>query len=216
MNIDANKKFKNNYRLQHIDTITGEILHDLEFHNVVLDQIIDAVSDKYYYHPDLGIAIGDGSGIPSASDTQLFHEIKKLKVETGKCSKKNDNTLLFSVSVTIPASASEVYDISEVGVCFLNGTLVTHALILDSEGNPIIVKKKDTDKIILNCELYVTFESEGLENFSIDNFVHLSSGAGTLVISNGFGAATSLEAQRISGYPSSTYNLPTKGWIRNK
>ena len=196
MNIDTNIKFKNNYRLQHIDTITGEILHDLEFHNVVLDQIIDAVISSTWDY-SFGIAIGDGSGTPSASDTQLFHEIKKFgegKV-TGKCSKKNDNTLLFSVSVTIPANASEVYDISEVGVCFKNDILVTHALILDSEGNPIIVKKKDTDKIILNCELYVTFESEGIENFSIDDFVHNS---GTLVLQYIFGAATSVEAQKVS------------------
>ena len=197
MNIDANIKFKNNYRLQHIDTITGEILHDLEFHNVVLDQIIDAVnSDTWGYH--FRIAIGDGSGTPSASDTQLFHEIKEFNENnglTGKCSKKNDNTLLFSVSVTIPANASEVYDISEVGVCFCDDKLITHALILDSEGNPIIVKKKDTDKIILNCELYVTFESEGIENFSIDDFVH---NRGALTLQNIFGAATSLEAQRAS------------------
>ena len=219
MNIDANIKFKNNYRLQHIDTITGEILHDLEFHNVVLDQIIDAVRNKYDYNPHFGIAIGDGSGIPSASDTQLFHEIKKFGESngvTGRCSKKNDNTLLFSVSVTIPASASEVYDISEVGVCFLNNTLVTHALILDSEGNPITVKKKDTDKIILNCELYVTFESEGIENFSIDNFAEYTNNSGTLTIPYHFGAATSLEAQRISSYSSSSYTLPKGDWVKNK
>ena len=100
MNIDANIKFKNNYRLQHIDTITGETLHDLEFHNVVLDQIIDTVkqipqdiSNGYFE-----IAIGDGSGTPSASDTKLFHEIKKFIREaggvTGKCSKENNKVLL--------------------------------------------------------------------------------------------------------------------------
>lgn len=223
MNIDANIKFKNNYRLQHIDTITGEILHDLEFHNVVLDQIIDAVGNSTWGY-DFGIAIGDGSGIPSASDTKLFHEIKKF-IGTGKCSKKNDNTLLFSVSITIPAIASEVYDISEVGVCFMNNILVTHALILDSEGNPIIIKKKDTDKIILNCELYVTFESEGIENFSIDDFVHSS---GTLVLQYIFGAATSLEAQRVSEakyhnqYSNiyincpSTYSIDGRKWVKDK
>lgn len=218
MNIDASIKFKNNYRLQHIDTITGETLHDLEFHNVVLDQIIDAVRNSYYYNPNFGIAIGDGSGIPSASDTKLFHEIKTFHNLTGNYwSKKDNNTLSFSVSVTIPADASEVYDISEVGVCFFGSTLVTHALILDSEGNPIIVKKKDTDKIILNCELYVTFESEGLENFSIDDdSVEDSTLSGTLVIPYQFGAATSLEAQRISKYPSSTYKLPSKGWVKDK
>ena len=138
MNIDASIKSKNNYRLQHIDTITGETLHDLEFHNVVLDQIINTVrisSDEY--NNSFAIAIGDGSGTPSASDTKLFHEIKKFTSLTGKCSKKDNNILLFSISLTIPASASEVYDISEVGVCFYNYTLVTHALILDSEGNPI-------------------------------------------------------------------------------
>ena len=219
MNIDANIKFKNNYRLQHIDTITGETLHDLEFHNVVLDQIIDFVIHSIERY-GFGIAIGDGSGIPSASDTKLFHEIKKFvgggNGVTGKCSKKDNNTLLFSVSVTIPASASEVYDISEVGVYFRNNTLVTHALILDSEGNPIIVKKKDTDKIILNCELYVTFESEGIENFNIDNFAEYSSDSGTLVIPYHFGAATSLEAQRISNYSSSSYNLPDKDWVKDK
>ena len=223
MNIDANIKFKNNYRLQHIDTITGETLHDLEFHNVVLDQIIDAVVDStwdYYF----GIAIGDGSGIPSASDTQLFHEIKKF-LGTGKCSKKDNNTLLFSISMTIPAIASEVYDISEVGICFQdNRFLVTHALILDSEGNPIIIKKKDTDKIILNCELYVTFESEGIENFDISDFVHSD---GTLALLYIFGAATSLEAQRASTaywhYHSfssvncpSTYQLPNANWVKDK
>ena len=144
MNIDASIKFKNKYRLQHIDTITGETLHDLEFHNVVLDQIIDAVKDlSYSYSGSPKIAIGDGSGTPSASDTKLFHEIKKFYATTDNCSKKDNNTLLFSVSVTIPASTSEVYNISEVGVCFLD-QLVTHALILDSEGNPIIVKKKAT------------------------------------------------------------------------
>ena len=227
MNIDASIKFKNNYRLQHIDTITGETLHDLEFHNVVLDQIIDTVEESSS-SSNYMIAIGDGSGTPSASDTQLFHEIKKF-ISEGSWSKKDNNTLLASVSVTIPASASEVYDISEVGVCFpiwYDGReydiLITHALILDSEGNPITVKKKDTDKIILNCELYITFESEGIENFDISDFVHSS---GTLVLQYIFGAATSLEGQRASNskstpiymnYCPSTYSLPVPSWIKDK
>ena len=240
MNIDASIKFKNNYRLQHIDTITGETLHDLEFHNVVLDQIIDTVVyGSIYPAPGnkFAIAIGDGSGTPGASDTKLFHEIKKFSSRTtneitGNCSKKNNNTLLFSVSLTIPASTSEVYDLSEVGVCFQdehnNYILVTHALILDSEGNPISVKKKDTDKIILNCELYVTFESEGIENFNVDAFVTNSSVSGTLGIQYLFGAATSLEAQRVcdANYWSShehyftncpsTCELPSSSWVKDK
>ena len=238
MNIDANIKFKNNYRLQHIDTITGETLHDLEFHNVVLDQIIDTVqANTEGSGGSFGIAIGSGSGTPSANDTQLFHEIKRFfgtsNGVTGECSEENNNTLLFSVSVTIPAKASEVYDISEVGVCFgYSSTLVTHALILDSEGNPISVKKKDTDKIILNCELYITFESEDIENFDVANFVKGSSYLGTLAIYYNFGAATSLEAERVSTasckglwgdddeliYKNSlsTYNLPRPSWIKDK
>ena len=233
MNIDASIKFKNNYRLQHIDTITGETLHDLEFHNVVLDQIIDTVKQipQYISNGYFEIAIGDGSGTPSASDTQLFHEIKKFTV-AGKCRKKDNNTLLFSLSVTIPASTSEVYNISEVGVCFYQHTLVTHALILDSEGNPITINKKDTDKIILNCELYITFESEGIENFNVANFVKGSLYLRTLAIYYNFGAATSLEAERVStaychgdwdndeeiiyNNPLSTYNLPRPSWVKDK
>ena len=230
MNIDASIKFKNNYRLQHIDTTTGETLHDLEFHNVVLDQIIDTVSTPGGPGIGFGIAIGDGSGIPSASDTQLFHEIKKFTRLTGDCSSKDNNTLSFSVSVTIPASASEVYDISEVGVYFHGDTLVTHALILDSEGNPITVKKKDTDKVILNCELYITFESGDIENFNVDGFITGSQWLGTLGIQYLFGAATSLEAQRVSNVVSeyayqsekvyrncpSTYSLPSPSWVKDK
>ena len=238
MNIDSNIKFKNNYRLQHIDTITGETLHDLEFHNVVLDQIIDTVTQipGDYSGGYFGIAIGNGSGTPSASDTQLFNEIKKFIGKgsgvTMNCSKKDNNTLLFSFSLTIPASTSEVYDISEVGVCFNRQTLVTHALILDSEGNPITVKKKDTDKIILNCELYIIFESVDIENFDVANFVKGSLYLGTLAIYYNFGAATSLEAERVSTaychgdwdtdveiiYKNSpsTYNLPRPSWIKNK
>ena len=236
MNIDSSIKFKNNYRLQHIDTITGETLHDLEFHNVVLDQIIDTIVDVKRANAKMGfgIAIGSGSGTPSASDTQLFNEIKRFVDNsggvTGKCSKKDNNTLLFSVSVTIP----------EVGVCFYvmntGMKLVTHALILDSEGNPITVKKKDTDKIILNCEVYITFESEDIENFDIETFVSNSQRIGTLVMQYRFGAATSLEAERVSNYYwrnpysaynldvyqncSSTYNLYTTlnspNWVKNK
>lgn len=249
MNIDANIKFKNSYRLQHIDTITGKTLHDLEFHNVVLDQIIDAIDrvprNPNYSHGEFGIAIGSGSGTPSASDTQLFHQIKKFIGENqgviGKCSKKDNNTLLFSISKTIPASASEVYDISEVGVYFDSydssyDKIVTHALILDSEGNPIIVKKKDTDKIILNCEVYIIFESEGIENFDIEAFVSNSTRLGTIAIQYRFGAATSLEAERVSDYYnsntyttshldiyrncSSTYNLystyDSPSWVKDK
>lgn len=241
MNIDANIKFKNNYRLQHIDTITGETLHDLEFHNVVLDQIMDTVLNNLSYNSKwyFGIAIGNGSGTPSASDTQLFNEIKRFIGTdggvTGKCSKKDNNTLLFSVSVTIPASASEVYDISEVGVRFYShsqvtsfGALVTHALILDSEGNPITVKKKDTDKIILNCEVYITFESEGIENFDpAGTFVNNSSQYGTLAMQYIFGAATSLEAQRVSDMRYGYYNIylncqstyiftPIPSWVKDK
>lgn len=239
MNIDSSIKFKNNYRLQHIDTITGETLHDLEFHNVVLDQIIDTVVDvnSADAHMGFGIAIGSGSGTPSASDTQLFNEIKRFVGNrggvTGKCSKKDNNTLLFSVSVTIPANASEVYDISEVGVCFYvmntGMKLVTHALILDSEGNPITIKKKDTDKIILNCELYITFESEDIENFNVDTFVRNSTYIGTLVMQYIFGAATSLETEKVSDahynnthrcdiYVNcpSTYNLPRPSWEKDK
>lgn len=239
MNINASIKFKNNYRLQHIDTITGETLHDLEFHNVVLDQIIDTVVNVQRANAKMGfgIAIGSGSGTPSASDTQLFNEIKRFVGNsggvTGKCSKKDNNTLLFSVSVTIPASASEVYDISEVGVCFYvmntGMKLVTHALILDSEGNPITVKKKDTDKIILNCEVYITFESEDIENFDVETFVSNSQRIGTLVMQYRFGATTSLEAERVSNAhynnnysldiytnSSSTYNLPSPNWVRDK
>ena len=235
MNIDASIKFKNNYRLQHIDTITGETLHDLEFHNVVLDQIIDTVfSTVSFSGPSqggFGIAIGDGSGIPSASDTQLFHEIKKFPCLNKNCSKKDNNTLLFSTSVTIPARASEVDNISEVGVCFRDNKLVTHALILDSEGNPISVEKKDTDKIILNCEIYITFESEDIENFDIGGgFARNGSFCGTLIIDYMFGAATSLEAQRASNayyinywtnalqYPNcqSTFSLPCPQWVKDK
>ena len=97
-----------------------------------MDQIIDTVSTPGGPGIGFGIAIGDGSGIPSASDTQLFHEIKKFTYLAGNCSKKDNNTLLFSVSITIPASTSEVYNISEVGVCFCDDKLITHALILDS------------------------------------------------------------------------------------
>ena len=62
--------------------------------------------------------------------------------------------------MTIPASASEVYDISEVGVCspiWYDGRehdiLITHALILDSEGNPITVKKMPAESTSINISV---------------------------------------------------------------
>lgn len=203
MNINVKTKIKNNYHVQCIDTITGKTTHDLTFHNVVLNNIVRCCLGDRSYAPKRAIGIGSGSGTPQVSDTGLFKEIKQFGPSTS-VSPVNQNTIKITMQYTIPASASEVYDISEIGILwqydylYYNLCYITHAILADSEGNPIVIHKTDTDKVILTCELYYSVEIPLFDKLRMDGFKTVIAEGGGFGLPGALALSFSPEADAVA------------------
>ena len=213
MDIDVKTKIKNSYHVQCIDTLTGETTHDLTFHNVVLNNIIRCCLGDCSYRSKRAIGIGSGSGTPQASDTGLFKEIKQFTPSTS-LSSVNQNTIKITMTYTIPASVSEVYDISEVGILWqydyssYNLCYITHAMLADSEGNPIVIHKTDTDKVILTFELYYSVEIPLFDKLRMTGFRQTIYNGGGFGLTGALGLTFSPEAEFASNPFQSGSNPP--------
>lgn len=153
--------FENEYFLEKRNTKTGEI-ERYKFHNVVLsDRFVQSLFSGYRVRCG-SCYLGDGSGVPSSSDTGLFHELFFVSVDTSSYSTRTDeenNTNEFTYRYVFPASSSYVGTITEVGISFgmysYNKFLWTHALVTDSEGNPISIEKTAIDEIIVTVKITI-------------------------------------------------------------
>ena len=119
------------------------------------------------------IQIGTGTGTPSVTDTNLF---KKLVGVLSNCTSVNSSypTSTATYTATFPANASDVGVITEVGFAKSNATgyLQTHALLQDSEGNPITINKTDTDTLIVTAKVHCTVSSsDDLTLVPADSFI---------------------------------------------
>jgi hypothetical protein len=151
--------FNNTYTLTKRNTMTGEE-ESYEFHNIVLSS--NFVNSLYGGYGCRVCQLGSGSGIPSSSDTSLFNFLFKVYDEGNYSTKtlEEENKNEFTYKFVFPASSSYVGTITEVGLAATNrnndnGYLITHALITDSEGNPISVEKTAIDEIIVTVKFVI-------------------------------------------------------------
>lgn len=106
------------------------------------------------------IAIGTGTTPPESSDTQLTRRLAMADASLTSYDFNEPATLVFTA--TFAASENIVGDIAEVGLLtntinyVANNYLLTHALLQDAEGNPIIIHKSDTDVLIVTATIYIS------------------------------------------------------------
>ena len=117
--------------------------------------------------------LGTGTGTPSVSDTALFKSLVEVT-----CSKISEQyaypTSTVVYKAEFPASTSATGVITEVGFSDGNYTpyLQTHALLQDSEGNPITINKTDTDTIIVTATVHLTVSpSDKLNMVPANSFI---------------------------------------------
>lgn len=119
------------------------------------------------------IQIGTGTGTPSVTDTNLFKKL--VGAESTRTSVNYSYpTSTATYTATFPADASYVGVITEVGFAKSDakGYLQTHALLQDSEGNPITINKTDTDTLIVTAKVHCTVSaSDDLTLVPAGNFV---------------------------------------------
>lgn len=104
------------------------------------------------------LSLGQGTGTPAFADTSLFSYLWNVAASTvSKVSNVGNNGARVTLTFILPATSSYVGTITEVGLG-PNGSLWTHALLADAEGNPISIVKTDTDLLTIDAtvELYIT------------------------------------------------------------
>lgn len=147
--------FNNTYTLTKRNVLTGEE-EAHEFHNVILNNFGYLAGRRSRAALFGRCYLGSGSGIPSASDTGLFHSLFYNPQNPTYSSKRAGDKKDFTFSYVFPASSSYVGTITEVGlVDSQSGYFVTHALVTDSEGNPISIEKTNIDEVIVTVKISV-------------------------------------------------------------
>ncbi len=139
----------NKFDFEVTDATTGVMKQRVTAYNVVLDNYFTKLLNNTYL--SIGsISIGRGSGTLSASRTGLFSEITSRSASSVATAKAYPTSYVKKKVVFNPEEyVGEV--ITEVGF-----TGSTHALLTDSEGNPISITKTALDIITIYATLYCT------------------------------------------------------------
>ena len=139
----------------YIDNIeTGEH-REFVGYNIILDQMWTRLCAGNSYFSN--ISFGKGTGTPTPNRTSLFNHLGTKSAETEEIIKA------FPVSswkrkIVLNPEEFVGSTISEVGIAYGSSatTLVTHAMLRDSEGNPISITKTSTDVVTIYATVFIT------------------------------------------------------------
>ena len=162
MEVKQNVNIHNRFDIEVMNIKTNEIKKYTAY-NIILDQMWTRLCGGSVYF--VNIHFGTGTGTPSPERTTLFTFLgTKAAV---------DEELIKAIPLSswkrkIVLNPEEYVDsiITEVGIAFSGATpaLVTHAMLKDSEGNPISILKTDTDVVTIYATVFVTLNESPYEN----------------------------------------------------
>ena len=158
MDIKQGTKIHNRFDIEVSDSITGELKQVAQAENILLDSIYTRLCGGSSYF--VNIHFGSGTATPVATNTSLNTHVGTKTAITEETIK------------AIPVSswkrkivlAPEEYvgdTIAELGIAYGSTAsyLVTHAVLEDSEGNPISITKTSTDVITIYATVFITFDT---------------------------------------------------------
>ena len=206
MNIESNVNIHNKFDIEVRDAATGKLKQKAEAYNIVLDSMYTRLCTGQSYFNC--IFFGTGTGTISATRTSLFTHLG------------NKPVISMTAIKAIPVSSWKQYIVlnpednvgavlTEVGIGWgaASTNLLTHALLKDSEGNPISITKSATDIITIYATVFITFATD-VNYLKLDTNSNLLINylvGGSSLSASSFGLKTSLSA-RPSGYsPSITW-----------
>ena len=171
--LKAPLSIKNEYVLELYDK-DGMLKDKAYAYNLVTDYFwARAFNTGSNWYPFSWLRIGTGTGTPSTSDTRLFRVLTEVEA-TCTDVKYAYPTSTATYTATFAASSSYTGTITEVGFNRMNydSALYTHALLQDSEGNPITINKTDTDTLIVTAKVHCTVSaSDDLSLVSAGSFI---------------------------------------------
>ena len=170
-NAKLNASIHNRFDIEVINAETGKVRQRAQAENVICNQLWSNMFNSYdstrqwnnYIH------VGTGTGTPSTADTSLFNfrgygtpstsnDVYSLNNSTGVLSLKRKITLLETQYVG--STLTEV----GIGSGTSSGTLCTHAMLKDMNGNQISIVKTSTDIINIYSTVFVHWNAAGISN----------------------------------------------------
>jgi hypothetical protein len=167
MEIKSKLAVHNFFEIEVRDAETNELRETARAENIVLNEYFRALANghsggSYESYMCVGICFGRGTGTLSRTRTSLFDQIARRAASLVSYVPATP-TWAITREITLGVTEFNGEVITEVGFwsaydrTVMNvGGLSTHALLQDSEGNPITITKTDTDIVIIRGTFFVT------------------------------------------------------------
>lgn len=152
-------KIHNRFDIQVKDAETMEVIQTAQAENIVLDRIYTRLLSFQSYFDQ--IVFGSGTGTLSPSRTTLFTRIGN-KAAVTESLVRSYPTSVWTRSIRLGTEEFNGHTIREVGISDTTTDINTHALITDSEGNPLSVDKTSLKIIDIYATVFV-------EVYSVDS-----------------------------------------------
>lgn len=154
----------NRFDVEVIDSRTGKIRQRAQAENVICNSYWGKIGSLCK-----SIAVGAGSGTPSATDTALFSPLKSYSNLSWTHNTSNIGSGILSETIG-PATILETElvgsTITEVGYG-TTSAIYTHAMLKDANGNQISIAKTSTDIVKVYCTIFVHFSTDSLNGIEI-------------------------------------------------
>ena len=138
----------------------GKVVQEENFHNLFTTGFISRlIGDVNYFNY---CQLGSGSTAPSSSDTALASRLWGVAYSTYAIDSTSADGLsrTWKYTYLFPANSSYVGTIREVGLsAAASGSINTHALVVDSEGQPISINKTYLDEVTITAKITITRSS---------------------------------------------------------
>lgn len=133
--------------------------------NIILNQMYNRICNFSTYFAN--IHFGTGSGTPTPDRTRLFNHLGTKTAEVEEKIKAYPTSRVVK-KITLMPEEYVGQTITEVGVAYGSTAsyLVTHAMIKDSEGNPLSITKTELDVITIYATVFVELQDTNNITFS--------------------------------------------------
>ncbi len=175
LNKELRMGIHNRFDIEVVDVETGEVKQRAQALNVVCNSYYSTV----LAFPNVSssrlpwtVGYGSGSGTPAATDTALFNKIGAAVSKLGgdstygtydnlDFSEEHDGIWKRLMKCVIPNTQSVGATITEVGLATSDaGSIFTHAMLQDMNGNPISIQHTSTDVINIYCSIYLHYAGQ--------------------------------------------------------
>lgn len=161
----------NRFDVEIVDSLSGEIRQKAVGFNVIGTQLWSRLKSGSYFSY---IHYGSGEGTPSSADTTLFSfegsaSASNLSIDFNReeCWISAKKSIQLSESVSVGVTLTEV----GIGYGQESSKLCTHAMLRDMNGNPISLKKTDTDIVNIYATVFVHWPYEYTQTDSPVQFI---------------------------------------------